>query len=141
MAVDHTSSRHPHLDKPANVEAMVNEAGAIVIECDAVPSATGYVWSMRVPTEPNAHYRVVARSKKPFAWINAPYQEPTVEIVVQAQNRHGEGAPSDRLQITFPGNGAANDGTARNLTEKRTSRTTRGATPRVRSRSNRSRLR
>jgi hypothetical protein len=142
MAANKISPGHPHLDKPANVEAMVNEAGAIVIECDAVPKATGYIWSMRVPADPEARYRVVARSKKPFTWINAPYEEHTVEIVVQAQNRDGEGAPSDRLQITFPGNGVANAGIPPAVTENRGSRSTRRATPAAGARArNRSRLR
>lgn len=94
-------SPYPSLGRPENLQAMVSEAGAVLLECDPVPGATIYLWKIQIPGRAGRASRSL-QTKKPFTWINALQPEPAVEVTIQARSAKGVSSPSEPLLIRFP---------------------------------------
>ena len=87
--------------QPVNVQAHLDETGAVVVQCNAVPLASRYRWRMlRVGVE--TPYSLVARSVDPIGTINSVLPGQTVEIVVQAVNGNLQGIASEPIRFTMP---------------------------------------
>lgn len=87
--------------QPVNVTAHLDETGAIVVSCDAVPLATRYRWRMlRVGVE--TEYQLAARSVDPIGSISDVLPGQTVLIIVQAVNDTLQGVASEPIQFTMP---------------------------------------
>ncbi len=87
--------------QPVNVTAHLDEMGAIVVQCDAVPLATRYRWRMlRVGVE--TEYQLAARSVDPLGSIPGVLDGQTVRLIVQAVNGNLQGVASDPIEFTMP---------------------------------------
>lgn len=87
--------------RPVNVSAHLDETGAIVVQCDAVPLATRYRWRMlRVGVETD--YALAARSVDPLGSIPGVLPGQTVRLIVQAVNGNLQGVASDPIEFTMP---------------------------------------
>lgn len=87
--------------QPVNVSAQGDEAGAIVVQCEAVPLATRYRWRMLlvgVETE----YKLAVSTTEPVGVIAGVLPGQTVEIVVQAVNGNKQGVASAPVVFTVP---------------------------------------
>lgn len=87
--------------QPVNVTAHLDETGAIIVSCDAVPLATRYRWRMlRIGVE--TEYQLAARSIDPMGSISGVLPGQAVQIIVQAVNEALQGVASEPIQFTMP---------------------------------------
>lgn len=87
--------------QPENVTVTLDETGALVVQCTAVPLAMRYRWRMLlvgIETE----YRLVARSVDPIGTITGVLPGQTVQIIVQAVNGGSQGIASEPVRFTMP---------------------------------------
>ena len=87
--------------KPQGLTATVDETGAILVQCDAVPLATRYRWRMLL-VGVQTQYQLAARSTDPMATIKDVLPGQTVQIIVQAVNGALQGVASDPVVLTVP---------------------------------------
>jgi hypothetical protein len=87
--------------QPVNVTAQLDETGAIVVQCNAVPLASRYRWRMlRVGVE--TEYALVARSVDPVGMITSLLPGQTAQIIVQAVNGNLQSVASEPIKFTMP---------------------------------------
>ena len=87
--------------KPTGLTATVDETGAILVQCDAVPLARRYRWRMLV-VGVQTDYQLAARSTDPMATIADVLPGQTVQFIVQAVNGALQGVASDPVALTLP---------------------------------------
>ena len=87
--------------QPVGLRAQVDETGALVVQCEAVPLAKRYRWRMLlvgVETE----YRLATSTTEPLAVIAGVVAGQTVQIIVQAVNAGQQGVASESVTFTVP---------------------------------------
>ena len=87
--------------QPVNVTAHLDDTGALVVQCDAVPLATRYRWRMLlVGLQPD--YSLAASTPGPIGAIPGVPPGQTAQIIVQAANGNLQGVASDPIQFPVP---------------------------------------
>jgi hypothetical protein len=87
--------------QPVHVTVQTDEAGAIVVQCEAVPLATRYRWRMLL-VGVETDYKLAASTSAPVGVIAGVLPGQSVEIVVQAVNGSKQGVASAPVVYTVP---------------------------------------
>lgn len=87
--------------KPVNVTAQLSDSGAILVQCDAVATATRYRCRALI-VDVETEYRLVASSTEPILAIYGILPGQTLQIVVQAVNGNLQGVASGPIVFTVP---------------------------------------
>ena len=87
--------------QPLNLTATLDQSGAIILQCDAVPLATRYRWRMQMVGVETA-YELAARSTAPLAAVRGVLPGHTVNFIVQAVNGSQQGVASAAVNFTVP---------------------------------------
>lgn len=87
--------------QPVNVTAHMDDTGAIVVQCDAVPLATRYRWrTLLVGLQQD--YALAASTTGPIGAIEGVPPGQTAQIIVQAVNGSLQGVASEPIQFSMP---------------------------------------
>jgi hypothetical protein len=87
--------------KPVNLTASLDQTGAIVVQCDAVPLATRYRWRMLL-VGLQQDYELAASTPGPIGSITGVAPSQTAQIIVQAVNNGLQGVASDPITFAVP---------------------------------------
>ena len=87
--------------KPQGLTATVDERGAILVQCEAVPLAKRYRWRMLLMGV-QTQYQLAAKSTEPVATISDVLPGQTVQLIVQAVNGALQSVASDPVVLTLP---------------------------------------
>jgi hypothetical protein len=87
--------------KPVNLTASLDQTGAIVVQCDAVPLATRYRWRMLL-VGLQQDYQLAASTPGPIGSITGVPPGQTAQIIVQAVNNGLQGVASDPITFAVP---------------------------------------
>jgi len=84
-----------------NLTAVLDDTGAIVVQCDAVPLATRYRWRMLL-VGLQQDYKLAASTTGPMGAITGVPAGQTAKIIVQAVNGSLQGVASEPVELTMP---------------------------------------
>ena len=87
--------------QPVNLTAHLDDTGAIVVQCDAVPLATRYRWRMLL-VGLQQDYKLAASTTGPIGSIAGVPPGQTAKIIVQAVNGSLQGVASDAVELAMP---------------------------------------
>lgn len=87
--------------KPVNLSAHLDQTGAIIVQCDAVPLATRYRWrTLLVGLQ--SDYVLSASTTEPLGSLPGFVPGQPVQIIVQAVNGKLQGVASEPIVFTIP---------------------------------------
>ena len=87
--------------QPVNVAAHLDQTGAIIVQCAAVPLASRYRWRTMLVGQQTA-YLLGASTPAPLGSLGGFLPGQTVQIIVQAVNGALQGVASEPVQFTMP---------------------------------------
>ena len=87
--------------QPVNVSAHLDQTGAVIAQCDAVPLALRYRWRTMLVGQ-QQDYVLGASTTEPIGALGGFLPGQTVQIIVQAANGNLQGVASDPIQFTVP---------------------------------------
>ena len=87
--------------QPQNLSAHVDQTGAIIVQCDPVPTATRYRWRTLLAGI-QINYQLAASTPGPMGSLSGFAPGQAVQIIAQAVNQGLQGVASDPILFTVP---------------------------------------